>query len=103
VSEKRYSESYLEAALEEILEIEFYLESQRKGLGDAFREEVNSTTELLLDFPESAPVVSKKGIRRRLLHRFSYAILYVLTGDSLLVIAVAHTSRAPNYWEDRLE
>ena len=102
MSEKPYRESYLEAALEEILEIEFYLEAQRKGLGDAFRVEINDVVELLLDFPESAPVVSPKGIRRRLLHRFPYAVLYVLTEDLLLVIAVAHTSRAPNYWDDRV-
>ncbi|MDQ3397417.1 MAG: type II toxin-antitoxin system RelE/ParE family toxin, partial [Deinococcota bacterium] len=63
-----------------------------------FRSELNAVVNLLLEFPEAAPAVTPKGVRRRLLHRFPYAVLYVLTGDLLLILAVAHTSRAPNYW-----
>ena len=65
-----YREAYTEAALEETLEIETYLESQSSGLGVAFRAELNATVDALLEFPESAPVVSSKAIRRRLLPAF---------------------------------
>ncbi|MDQ3458165.1 MAG: type II toxin-antitoxin system RelE/ParE family toxin [Deinococcota bacterium] len=98
MSAKPYREAYSEAALEEVLEIEAYLEAQRSGLGATFRSELNAVVDLLLEFPEAAPAISPKGVRRRLLHRFPYAVLYVLTGDLLLILAVAHTSRAPNYW-----
>ncbi len=101
MSEKPYRESYLEVALEEILEIEFYLEMQREGLGEVFRSELNKVVDLLLAFPESGLVVSLKGIRRSLLSRFPYAVLYVPTDETLLILAVAHTSRAPSYWEGR--
>lgn len=97
-----YREAYTEAALEESLEIEAYLEAQRSGLGGAFRAELNAVVDLLLTFPEAAPVVSPKGVRRRPLQRFSYAVLYTLVDDLLLVLAVAHTSRAPSYWDERL-
>ena len=97
-----YREAYTEAALEETLEIESYLESQSSGLGKIFRAELNATVDVLLEFPESAPVVSPRDIRRRLLPRFPYAVLYVLTDDLLLILAVTHIRRAPESWDDRL-
>ena len=96
-----YREAYTEAALEDILAIAAYLEARRKGLGKAFRNELDTVISTLLDFPESAPVVSDRGVRRRLLTRFPYTVLYVLRDDLLLVLAVAHTSRAPDYWRNR--
>ena len=69
-----YREAYAEAALEETLEIETYLESRSLGLGVAFRAELNATVDALLEFPESAPVVSLKGIRRRVMPRFPYTV-----------------------------
>jgi toxin ParE1/3/4 len=101
VSEKRFREAYIEAALEEILEAEFYFETQREGLGEVFREELNAVVDILLEFPESGRIINKKGIRKQLLSRFPYAIIYVLDEDILLILAVAHTSRKPNYWKDR--
>ena len=97
-----YREAYTEAALEETLEIETYLESQSLGLGTAFRAELNATVDTLLEFPESAPMVSPKAIRRQLLPRFPYAVLYVLMDDLLLILAVTHTRRAPESWDDRI-
>ena len=97
-----YREAYTEAALEETLKIETYLESQSLGLGVAFRAELTATVDTLLEFPESALMVSPRDIRRRLLPRFPYAVLYVLTDDLLLILAVAHTKRAPGSWDDRL-
>lgn len=94
---ERLREAYTEAALEETLEIESYLEAQSSGLGVAFRTELNTTVDTLLEFPEAALIVSPKGVRRRLLHRFPYAVLYTLTEDLLLILAVAHTSRAPRH------
>jgi len=99
---ERLREAYTEAALEETLEIETYLATQSSGLGEAFRAELNATIDALLEFPESAPVVSPKAIRRRLLPRFPYAVLYVLSDDLLLILVVTHTRRAPNSGDDRL-
>ncbi len=102
MAEKPYREAYSEAAQEELLNIEAYLEAQRKGLGEDFRKEVDSTIDFLLTFPEIAPIVHPKGARRANLERFPYGIVYLLMNDLLIVIAVAHNRRAPNYWEDRL-
>lgn len=103
MGEKPYHEAYTEAALEELLNIEAYLEAQREGLSEGFRREVDSTIDFLLTFPEAAPVIHPKGARRAYLERFPYGIVYLLKEDLLLVIAISHNKRAPNYWEDRLE
>jgi len=41
---------------------------------------------------------------RNVLHlgRFPYRIVYAIVDESIFVIAVAHHSRRPRYWHDRL-
>jgi hypothetical protein len=41
-------------------------------------------------------------IRRSLLARFPYTIVYGIDAQTIIVIAVAHTHREPRYWIDRL-
>lgn len=41
-------------------------------------------------------------IRRRLFARFPYSLIYGIEEQTLIVIAVAHSRRAPRYWVDRL-
>lgn len=36
------------------------------------------------------------------IQRFSYAIVFMANDDAVRVIAIAHTSRRPNYWLDRI-
>ncbi len=37
-----------------------------------------------------------------LTNRFPFAIIYIERDQEFFVIAVAHTSRKPDYWKDRL-
>lgn len=39
--------------------------------------------------------------RRFLLHRFPYLVIYREQGPTVQVLAVAHTSRNPDYWKNR--
>jgi plasmid stabilization system protein ParE len=41
-------------------------------------------------------------IRRAVLRRFPYIIVYLVTETEIVDIACAHTSRNPTYWRDRL-
>ena len=43
------------------------------------------------------------GVRRLLLRRFPYAIVYVELDDEIRVLAIAHTSREPGFWRERLK
>jgi hypothetical protein len=40
-------------------------------------------------------------IRRLILARFPYKLLYSVETDHVYVIALAHRRRAPDYWVDR--
>lgn len=39
--------------------------------------------------------------RQLLLQRFPYKIVYRVRAHDLAVVAIAHTSRRPEYWKDR--
>ena len=41
-------------------------------------------------------------VRRALTRVFPYGILYTIEPDHVLIVAVAHCSREPRYWLDRL-
>ncbi len=43
----------------------------------------------------------EKDVRRCLVPVFPYAILYSIEVESILIIAVMHTSREPGYWRHR--
>jgi hypothetical protein len=71
------------------------------GLGTEFLTEVERTIVAIVSHPKAAPKV-KKDIRRRLLKRFPFGILYVATVDEIVVLAVMHLRCRPGYWHDRL-
>jgi hypothetical protein len=35
--------------------------------------------------------------------RFPFALVYAVDKTEILIVAVAHTHRRPEYWHDRLE
>jgi plasmid stabilization system protein ParE len=79
-----------------------WFEEQRTGLGAEFYDEVAATTARLAAFPESGSPMSPDRLTRRLLvPRFPYQLVYRLTPTEIVVLAVAHLKRRPNYWKDR--
>jgi hypothetical protein len=45
----------------------------------------------------------EEDIRRCLVHVFPYAVLYSIESDYVLVIAVMHCMREPDYWRHRIK
>ena len=43
-----------------------------------------------------------KGLRRLLLHRFPFSIIYSVEVDAILIVALAHYGRRPGYWKERV-
>jgi plasmid stabilization system protein ParE len=41
------------------------------------------------------------GTRRLLARRFPFAVIYRVTADRVLVVAIAHQKRRPGYWRQR--
>ena len=79
--------------------IEYYEECQ-SGLGLRFSKEVFATIERICEYPFSWSQIDPK-TRRCLTTRFPYGILYRITNDKILIMAVMNLHRRPGYWENR--
>jgi plasmid stabilization system protein ParE len=97
----------LDDAEDELIEAQRWYEKQRTGLGEEFRIAIEEAVARLLktpslglpiiDFPESY------GVRRVLVKRFPYAIVFFEQSDELWIVAFAHHHRRPGYWRERLK
>lgn len=90
----------------EAAEAAIWYEDQRAGLGSEFLDELTETFDRIRSMPEnSARLEYYSGphdVRRQLLERFSYLVIFVFRPDGVIVVAVSHTRRRPLYWLDRL-
>ncbi len=77
-----------------------YFEAQEKGLGEKLRRAMWAAIAILERFPEIGEEV-RPGIRKILLRRFPYKLIYSVTDDAVYIIAVAHGHREPDYWLGR--
>ena len=93
---------FLEIAEIELDEAINWYGEQAPGLGDAFLIEVLSAADRIVRFPEAWHPLGE-GIRRCRLGRFPYGLIYALDDGDILVLAVAHLHRRPDYWRDRLK
>jgi plasmid stabilization system protein ParE len=69
-------------------------------LGNAFLDKIASAVEDIAENPQRWPVI-QLDIRRRLIHRFPYALFYRVDPDEIVVLAIAHLHRRPVYWIGR--
>lgn len=91
----RYAKQELEDAVR-------YYELEYSGLGKRFKEEVEKAALRIAEYPE-AWSVDRGDVRKCLLHKFPYKLLYSIEEDHILVIALAHQHRKPDYWVARDE
>jgi toxin ParE2 len=92
--------AFLPPAQAELDEAFSWYEEQAVGLGYEFLDELDQTLRLIATFPEFHPLVDKK-LRRCLVNRFPYSVLYGFTDNTITVVAIAHLRRKPSYWTDR--
>ena len=78
-----------------------YYEDIAPFLGYDFAVEVYSTIQLAVSFPYAWPVIENQ-IRRILIKRFPYGILYSKQNGQLFILAIMHLHRNPDYWKHRL-
>ena len=93
------------SAEEETREAAAWYEEQRSGLGVEFLAAVDDAVHRIRRTPESytrlETLPEEESVRRFVLSRFPYAIIYELTDDEINILAVAHTRRRPGYWRNR--
>jgi len=88
-------------AQNEIDDAVIWYDSQSKGLGIRFLDDLDRTIRRIAAYPFSC-VGIEPDIRRCLLSRFPYGIIYGMDSETIIVVAVAHLHREPRYWIDRL-
>ena len=82
-----------------------YFNSQAFALGERFLDDLAQTLEKVEAAPESFPKIETlpdtEPYLRALLNVFRYAVIFEVLDEEVLVVAVAHTRRMPNYWLNR--
>ena len=89
-----------EAEAELNLSIDYY-ESIEPGLGYDFVLEVYETIQRVVEFP-TAWTILDGDVRRSLVKRFPYGVLYSEEADGVFILAVMNLHRAPDYWKHRV-
>lgn len=96
----------IDEAEAEYREAAAWYDQKQSGLGVEFLDALSQTFQFIEEDPQRfarMEMIQKtsREIHRCLLPRFPYAVIYEVRSDELLVIAVMHVRRRPNYWKDR--
>ena len=92
---------FLEAAQQEVDDAVAWYDEREEDLGREFLDELDRVIRRIKTFPLASTEI-EPGIRRCLLARFPYALIYGIDEDLIIVVAVSHLHRQPRYWIDRL-
>ena len=97
---------YHPAARDELRAAIRYGEADLPGRGARLEVAVSRVLHRLVRFPESAPrwprLQSRVEVRRAVVKRHPYLVVYAVMPDQLIIIAIAHTSKRPGYWRRRI-
>lgn len=91
-----------ELAGKELLDARDYYDEMTFGLGKSFIRELERTINIIKKNPLAYPVI-KDNIRKALIIKFPYALLYRIEKENIYILAVMHQKRKPNYWVNRKE
>ena len=77
-----------------------YYEKKVPGLGTQFRDQVEHSAKQIGRMPLLYAEI-RPSVRRCVLRRFPYSLIYSVETDYVFVIAVAHHKRSLHYWVNR--
>lgn len=89
------------AAVAELTEAWTWYEEKRPGLGEEFMACLDAAFAEVSRAPETWPRVYGE-VRRHIVRRFPYSVLYLVEPEHVEVLAVFHFSRDPRKWQERL-
>jgi toxin ParE2 len=79
-----------------------YYNTESPGLGNEFLIDIMKTIDRIRLFPDAWRPFTEN-TRRCQLRRFPYGLVYHASETEIVIIAVAHLHRKPNYWKDRIK
>ncbi len=94
------SYQFLAEALAEFDNAAAWYERQRPGLGSEFVQAVDSAIGRLVAHPESWPTIDTR-FRRCPVAVFPYDVVFGVRNEGVLIFAIAHHHRKPDYWLSR--
>lgn len=89
------------SAQDEVLAATDWFIERNPDVADAFLDTLKARIDHAMQFPSSGkPELS--GCRNLLIGAYPFKMIYRVAGETLEIIAVAHTSRQRDYWRDHL-
>ena len=85
----------------ELTEARQWYSHQREDLDLEFMQCIEIALQRIRSNPRLSPLVYGS-IRRAVVRRFPFAILYQVTAEEIQIIAVFHSRRNPNVWKSRV-
>lgn len=92
---------FLSPAEEEVTEAALFYDRASVGLGQDFLDDVQKFIDRLREYPQLGAEIGT-GLRRVLLQRFPFSLIYAVETDQILIVSVAHQGRKPDYWRSRV-
>lgn len=89
-------------ALEELEEAVAYFKAIDRDLAKRFRASLGTVIASVAKSPLLGPIYVDE-VRKRVLSDFPYVIFYLQFERQIMIVAVTHTSREPDYWLDRID
>jgi plasmid stabilization system protein ParE len=93
------------AATEELAASGDWYDAQLPGLSLDLFDAVEEAIALIVERPSAWQrdgTVSGREIRRFVMRRFPFSIVYYVVDDNVRIVAVAHGKRRPGYWRVRV-
>jgi plasmid stabilization system protein ParE len=94
--------TFLEAAQSEFDETITYYEEQRSELGFEFADAVEEALGRIEQYPEAWSPLSPR-VRRCLVNRFPYGVIYEVRDERVIVVAFQNLLRKPDSWRSRVK
>ena len=92
--------SFHPLAIEEMIQAAQFYESRRAGLGNHFLLSIKTGLKKMEETP-LIPPADIKGRRKWRIKKFPYSLIYRVEEEKVFILAVAHGSRKPGFWETR--
>jgi plasmid stabilization system protein ParE len=91
---------YLDQAVVDAEEAARWYAERSPTAATRFSVELDEAEAAIIERPEAWPAAGG-GNRHYLLRRFPFSVVYRLEQSRVLIVAVAHGRRRPDYWKDR--
>lgn len=91
----------LSVASQEMAEALAWYRQRSPRAAEMFWLKLHDARRSIVLYPFAAPAISAN-VRRFIVAGFPYDLIYAVLADEIVILAVAHHSRQPGYWKERL-